>query len=88
MKVTFTKAFNRQLGKIKSKQVVLELLRVITALEQAENIHDIPNLKKLKGHRFAYRIRIENYRMGLYIVKNEVELSTIAHRKDIYKKFP
>ncbi|WP_374754821.1 type II toxin-antitoxin system RelE family toxin [Dyadobacter psychrophilus] len=44
--------------------------------------------KKLKGFSNAYRIRIGDYRVGIFVENNIVELARIAHRKDIYKVFP
>ena len=49
---------------------------------------DIPNLKKLKGFEDAYRIRISDYRIGLFIIDNTTVFARFLHRKDIYKFFP
>jgi mRNA interferase RelE/StbE len=49
---------------------------------------DIPNIKKLRGHSSAYRIKLGDYRIGLFIEENTVIFAAFEHRKDIYNKFP
>ena len=48
----------------------------------------IVNLKKLKGFKTAYRIRIGDYRIGVFIDGDIVEFARVVHRKDIYRLFP
>jgi mRNA-degrading endonuclease RelE of RelBE toxin-antitoxin system len=51
-------------------------------------MHNIANLKKLKGHLTAYRIRSGDYRIGIFIENKVVIFACFAHRKDIYNEFP
>ena len=88
MKVVFTRDFDKAAGKIKDKKLASDLLNTINNVKLATNIFQITNLKKLKGHPCAYRIRIGNYRIGVFIENNEVEFAAFAHRKDIYFLFP
>lgn len=60
----------------------------IIAIENAKNLKEIKNSKKLSGNPFAYRIRIGNYRLGYYFENNNVELARFLKRSDIYKVFP
>ena len=46
------------------------------------------SLKKMKGFKNAFRVRIGNYRMGILIEKDTVKIARIALRKDIYDIFP
>ena len=48
----------------------------------------IPRIKKLKGHDTFYRIKIGNYRIGFEMVNDELILTRILHRKEIYRYFP
>ncbi|MBS1529535.1 MAG: type II toxin-antitoxin system RelE/ParE family toxin [Bacteroidetes bacterium] len=84
----FTGRFLKDLDKINQASIKKEVAEVIEAVESAPNITVIKNLKKLKGHHLAFRIRIGDYRIGLFIENNIVEFVRIAHRKDIYKVFP
>ncbi len=88
MKIQFTSKFYKDIDKIKLKSVKNNILNIIDAVESANKISDIKNLKKIKGHSIAYRIRIGDYRIGLFIENDIVEFGRIAHRKDIYKLFP
>jgi mRNA interferase RelE/StbE len=88
MKVEFLKKFSRDLDSVNSKNVKQSLIRVIELLESAQTLEEIPNLKKLKGHKSAYRIRIGEYRLGLFFESSRVLLARFLHRKDIYKIFP
>ncbi|HEX3384026.1 MAG TPA: type II toxin-antitoxin system RelE/ParE family toxin [Mucilaginibacter sp.] len=88
MKTEFAGRFLKDLNKINQASIKKEISGIIEAVESAANIAEIKNLKKLKGHHIAYRIRIGDYRIGLFIENNIVEFIRIAHRKDIYKVFP
>jgi mRNA interferase RelE/StbE len=88
MKVEFLKNFSRDLDSINSKSVKQSLVRVITILEKTDTLTNIPNLKKLKGHKNAYRIRLGDYRLGFFYENAAIQLARFLHRKDIYKLFP
>jgi len=88
MRVSFTKDFNTQLSELRDKKLTLAVKEAIENAEQAKSPWQIHALKKLKGHKSAYRIRCGNYRLGIFIEKNEVTFAAIASRKDVYKKFP
>jgi mRNA interferase RelE/StbE len=88
MKVSFTKSFNEELIKIADKKLALAVAGAIENVEKVKSPREIHAVKKLKGHKTAYRIRCGNYRVGIFIEKSEVIFAAIAPRKDIYKKFP
>ncbi len=66
----------------------IKVNKIHKALVQADTLEGFPGCKKLKGHSSAYRIGIGDYRIGLFYEDNEIEISRIIHRKDIYKGFP
>ena len=88
MKTEFTGRFYKDIDKITQAAVKSDLLAIIQQVEEAKQIAEIKNIKKLKGHSTAYRIRMGDYRIGVFCEKNVVEFIRIAHRKDIYKIFP
>ena len=63
MKVEFLNKFSKDIDKIPFKSTKLALLKIITEIEKADNLDDFPNLKKLAGHKSAYRIRLGDYRI-------------------------
>jgi len=89
MKVDFSKAIVKDAKKIKDKKTIEKIDALIHLLKETENLLEIPNLKKLKGNPFAFRIRIGDYRLGLYeYTKGEILLMRLLKRNDIYKVFP
>ncbi|TVR44120.1 MAG: hypothetical protein EA394_00490 [Bacteroidia bacterium] len=63
------------------------MLSCVKSIANAESLDDIPNLKEIKGFKFAYRIRTGDYRIGIVIKNYLVVFVAFAHRKDMYKKF-
>lgn len=67
MKVEFLKKFSKDLDAVKAKSVRQSVLHLIELMETADVLDKIPNTKKLKGHRSAYRTRIGDYRAGFFL---------------------
>ena len=88
MKTEFTNRFFKDIDKITQSAVKNDISAVIHEIEKANHLSEVKNTKKLKGHSIAYRIRIGDYRIGLYYENNTVEFIRVVHRKDIYKVFP
>jgi len=88
MNVVFLNSFKKDLLKITNVKLKEQVKSVILAIEVAKSIKDLTNLKKLKGFHTAYRIRIGDYRLGLYIENESVKMARLVKRNDIYKVFP
>jgi mRNA interferase RelE/StbE len=88
MKVEFLKKFSKDLDNLKQKHVKLDLMHLIESMEGVDGLEKIPNTKKLKGHKAAYRTRIGDYRLGFFFENSTITLARFLHRKDIYKIFP
>ena len=65
-----------------------ELAEVISQIELSSTLSELKNCKKLKGFPSAYRIRLGQYRLGLFYENQTIELVRILARKDIYRYFP
>jgi mRNA interferase RelE/StbE len=88
MKVKFLKKFSKDIDSVTINQVRVSLLKLIELMESADSLDRIPNTKKLKGHKSAYRIRIGDYRLGFFYEGSVILLARFVHRKDIYSLFP
>jgi len=88
MKFEIKKSFLKDLKKLNDKRLSEEIKNLFDIIEKAENLQEIPNVKKLKGFEEFYRIRIGKYRVGIRYNNNEVTFIRILLRKDIYKFFP
>ena len=88
MQVLFSKQFLKDIQKIKDKRLAGNIEEIILTVKVTPDISSVKNLKKLKGYHNAYRIKIGDYRMGLFVSKGAVEFVCFMNRKDIYKYFP
>ena len=88
MIVKISKAFEKDLTKIRDRKLKQAVFDIILLVQKVPDIHQIPQLKKLRGHKEFYRIRLGQYRAGIAITKEGVEFLILDNRKDIYKRFP
>lgn len=88
MKTSFKASFLKAIKKIDSNQLKADIANAILNVESAENLKQISQLKKLKGYKQYYRIRIGNYRIGIKIETDTVIFVDIDHRGNIYRIFP
>lgn len=88
MEVKFSKPFEKDLKAISEKQVILKVDEIIRELQNTSSLQNLAGIKKLKGHKDCFRIRIGNYRLGLMAIGKTIWLARIMLRKDIYKYFP
>ena len=88
MRVEFLEKFDRDLSDITTKHVKQSIEKTIVRVEGANFLSEIPHVKKLTGFKSAYRIRIGDYRIGIFVQGNLVQFARVVHRKDIYKVFP
>jgi mRNA interferase RelE/StbE len=88
MKVKYKASFLRDLKQINNKKIKKQIEQIINTAKSATQISDIPNIRKLRGYKNFYRIRIGNYRIGLYFEKKTIIFVRVLQRKDFYKYFP
>ena len=62
MKVAFRTQFARDLKSVKDKRLLSRVREAIEGVEKANSLTDIPSLKKLKGAKNYFRLRIVNVR--------------------------
>ena len=88
MKVIFLKGFLSDIKKVKDQRLKTKIKKLILEVEAAKSLEEVVGVKKMKGYSIAYRIRIGDYRSGLYKETDSVELARFLKRNDIYKVFP
>ena len=88
MQVEFLSKFSKDLDHISVKSVKSNLAKLIQQIESEENLNNISHLKKLAGHKSAYRVRIGDFRVAFFYENHKVIFARVIHRKDIYKVFP
>ncbi|MEY2830762.1 MAG: hypothetical protein RLZZ574_20 [Cyanobacteriota bacterium] len=57
---------------------------------KSDNPFELGYLKKMKGHKDKYKIRVGDYRVGLTMDKKNQTMicQRVAHRREIYQIFP
>jgi len=88
MKVEFRKTFEKDLRKLRGKTLLHKIRDTIEAVESAQTLDEIINVKKLKGEDGYFRIRIGDYRIGLFIQEDTLLFVRILHCREFYRYFP
>ena len=88
MLIQYEARFEKDLKKIQNIKLFKRIKECISLIKQADNLFEIPHSKKLKGHVSFYRIKLGDYRIGFEFLNDNVILTRILHRKDIYRYFP
>ncbi|HMG76673.1 MAG TPA: type II toxin-antitoxin system RelE/ParE family toxin [Pyrinomonadaceae bacterium] len=88
MKTAFRESFARDLRGVRNEKLLLRVKESIEAVEKADSLNALPNLKKLKGAKNYFRLKLGDYRIGLALENNTVVFVRFLDRKDIYKYFP
>ena len=88
VELSFRQSFLKDLAAVADPGVAQQVRASIEALEQASSLRALTGVKKLKGAKSAYRIRLGTYRLGLYVEGRQVEVVRLLPRKDIYRYFP
>ena len=88
MQVIFLGKFSRDLDELTDTELKDSVKEVIREIESAPSLLNLSNVKKMKGFKNAFRIRIRDYRLGLYYENGVVEVARFLHRSKIYQAFP
>jgi mRNA interferase RelE/StbE len=88
MTTAFRKSFTQDLKKIRNQSLLKRVQQVIKRVEAADAFNDVSNLKKLSGAENCYRIRVGDYRIGIYVEADTVEFVRCLHRRELYRYFP
>ncbi|MCL4835795.1 MAG: type II toxin-antitoxin system RelE/ParE family toxin [Caldilineaceae bacterium] len=88
-RVQYTRTFLKELSRLPG-----DIRAQVEAIAFGEGMRDDPYLagkaQKLSGFQTFYKIRIDDYRIGIQIDTDErlVEFQRVLHRREIYRKFP
>ena len=92
MKVVVKGSFDRDIDKVKHKELRLTLDAKITQIERAVNLSQVTGVKLLEGYSHHYRILVRSkkhsYRIGAIIRNDTIWLIRFLPRRIIYKSFP
>jgi mRNA interferase RelE/StbE len=74
MKVEIDKSFKKDLKKLKNSSLNKNIAQLIETLSGIDSPKEISGIKKLKGEKHLYRVRIGEYRLGLEIMDDRLTL--------------
>ena len=89
MKVEYRKLFLKDLKNLKKQPVYQQLYELaFNTLASCESLQTLSNIKALAGISNRYRIRVGDYRIGLELNGDTVELMRVLHRRQFHRYFP
>ena len=89
MEVQYRKAFLRDLKKLKRQPAYDRIFKLaFTTLLEVDRLRDVAGVKAMRGYPNRYRIRIGDYRVGIEVQGNNIEVMRVLHRREFYRYFP
>lgn len=89
MKTEYLPSFIKDLKTIKGSPYFEKVKTLVfDDIPKLSDIDEVKNIKKLKGNKLFYRVRVGNYRIGFRLENNILVFMRVLHRKDIYRYFP
>jgi mRNA interferase RelE/StbE len=65
VKVEFRQSFAKDLKGVQDRGLLKRVREIIEAIEKADSLIEMPNLKKLRDGGHYFRLRIGDYRIGI-----------------------
>lgn len=87
MKYEYTNAFIKDVKKT-SPEIQSQIKNLIEEINAVDKLGDLPNVKKMKGFSNAFRIRLGEYRVGVFWENDKLVLARMLHRREVYRYFP
>ena len=87
MQVEISKSFAKDMRNI-HRNYHLKVAQIIEEMEAADDTRQIKNIEPCEGTENAFRIRMGDYRIGVYIENNIIKVKRIGKRSDFYNYFP
>lgn len=89
MEVRYRKLFLKDLKKLKGQPVYEKVYNLtFITLPAMEALQSLTQVKAMKGFANRYRIRVGNYRIGIEVNADTVEMMRVLHRREFYRYFP
>jgi mRNA-degrading endonuclease RelE of RelBE toxin-antitoxin system len=89
LKVEYRQLFLKDLKKLRKQPVYQRIFSLaFEILPNVEDLTELSNVKAMKGYPNRYRIRIGDYRVGIEISGEQVEIMRVLHRRKFYRYFP
>ena len=84
----YKKIFLRDLAKLPSDYRRKVERIIFEDIPESNNIFQVLDVRKMRGYKDYYRIRMGDYRIGCNIEASKIGFYRIKSRDDIYRVFP
>ena len=84
MEVRLTTRFNRDLGRIRDRQVAQSVEQAINTLKVANRLTEVSGVTRLVNRGARYRMRIGDYRLVMLMDDDGLILERFLHRREVY----
>jgi len=81
VKTAFKESFARDLRGLRDKKLLSRVKDAIEAVEKADTLSALPNLKKLRGDKNYFRLKVGDYRIGLAIESENGRFCSLSRSK-------
>lgn len=89
MEVQYRQAFLKDLKKLKGSEAYGRIYTIaFNDLPTIATLQDLSNVKAMQGCENRYRIRVGDYRIGIEVTEDSIEVIRALHRKEFYRYFP
>jgi mRNA interferase RelE/StbE len=88
LKVVYSSTFAKDLQDVRDPSARRMLEKLIVQMKEAQSLADLSNVKKLRGAPNAFRLRVGDFRLGLFLTGDTLTLHRFLDRKDMYRSFP
>jgi mRNA-degrading endonuclease RelE of RelBE toxin-antitoxin system len=89
LEVQYRQAFLKDLKQLKSSESYERIYEVaFTTLAAINTLEELSDIKAMKGCSGRYRIRIGDYRIGIEVNGDVIEVMRVLHRREFYRYFP
>ncbi len=88
MKIIIQEEFVQDLEQLGDKKLRKRAEKAVEHLAAAKSLHELSQVKQLKGAGHAFRYRIGDYRLGFFLIAGSLHLKCFLHRREIYRDFP
>ena len=89
LEVQYRQAFLKDLKQLKSSTSYQRIYEVaFITLAAINSLEEISDIKAMKGYSRRYRIRIGDYRIGIEVNDDFIEVMRVLHRREFYRYFP
>lgn len=89
MNVEYLPSFVKDLKALKSTPVFEKVKTLVfEEIPGCTSLEEVRTLTKLTDYENCYRIRVDDYRIGLVMEGNLLTFARVLHRREIYRYFP